>query len=158
MGISPTCFAGIGRNFMLPREQWCKGAKAYFNTTSFHGKQMLLPLGFWVWVFYILFIRKLKFSKFSLKSAGDETAYNTIYLLIRISNLLVWQNGFCYYCYWYPLLCWKLSAVWSNLIVEQFHCLFGRSCIARGKKNESFWLSTGTAGILLFLFAMVLLG
>lgn len=83
MGISPTCFAGIGRNFMLPREQWCKGAKAYFNTTSFHGKQMLLLLGVGErWGFFVFFIVENWISvKFSLKSAGDETAYNTIYLL-----------------------------------------------------------------------------
>jgi len=47
--------------------------------------------------FYISYIRKLKFSKFSQKSAGDETAYNTIYLLINVSNLLVWPNSFYYY-------------------------------------------------------------
>lgn len=137
MGISPAYFAGIGRNFMLPREQWCKGAKAYFNTTSFHGKQMLLLL-VWGAGGNILYIRKLKFSKFYLKSASDETAYNTIGLLINISNALIWQNNYYYYYYWSPLLCWKLSTVWSNRIMEQFHCLFAGAVLHIERRMNPF--------------------
>lgn len=145
-GISPAYFAGIGRNFMLPRKQWCKGAKAYFNTTSFHGKQILLLFGLFLIFLYIFFMLE-NFSKF-LKSASDRTAYST--LLISISNLLLWHKNWCCCYYWSSLLCWKLSAVWNHVIMEQFHCVL-EVCAAHGKKNDSFWMSI-KLGLSFFFF------
>lgn len=40
--------------------------------------------------------------------------------------------------------------------MEQFHCLFGGSCVEH-RKNESFWMFIGRAGVLIFLFPKVVL-